>query len=81
LSPAGYTLREYAIGIIAFGKTAKEWFVNNNLPSFNSSIGDDSLLMTEHAGEGPSYGYYWNKIGNSFLETRLQMEELYGSRF
>jgi len=76
----GYTLREHAIGFIAFGRTVKEWFVNNNLPSFNGTDSNEDFLV-QHSGEGPSYGYYWNKIGNSFLETRLEIEELYGNRF
>lgn len=77
----GYTLKDYAIGFIAFGKTVKEWFVNNNLPSFDGNSTEDESLLTQHSGEGFSYGYFWDKLGNSYLQTRLEVEEMYGSNF
>jgi hypothetical protein len=65
----GYTLKDYAIGFIAFGKTVKEWFVYNNIPAWNETR------------ERPNIGYYWNKIGESYLQTRLEVEMIYGAHF
>ena len=64
---SGYSLRDYAIGFIAFGRTVKQWFVYNNIPAFNDT------------GRRPSVGYFWNKIGEAYLQTRLGVETMYGA--
>lgn len=68
----GYTLKDYSIGFIAFGKTVKEWFVANEVPANSTSTGTDGL---------PSYGNLWSALGNRFYETRLETEQLYGSQY
>lgn len=47
----------------------KEWFVYNNIPALNDTL------------ERPSIGYFWNKIGESYLQTRLEVEMMYGAHF
>lgn len=66
---SGQTLRDYAIGFMAFGKTVKEWFVYNNIPD----LSDDGDRMT--------VGNLWNKFSTSFLQTRVEVEMVYGAHF
>lgn len=68
---SGYTLRDYAIGFMAFGTTVREWFVNQNI----------TQPMTEASDGLASFGNMWSALGNQYLKTRLEIEQSYCVKF
>lgn len=70
----GFTIKDYGIGFMAFGKTIKDWFVYYQIPKKLIELTKD-LNHTE-----PTYGLWWNEIGSSYLDNRIDLEHLYNNQ-
>lgn len=66
----GLGFKEYGLSVMAFGRTVKQWFVNEDIPaSVVQSIREDAHYQ------------WWNGLGQSYLQTRIELEKMYSSQF
>ena len=66
----GLGFKEYGLSAMAFGRTVKQWFVNEDIPaSVTQSIREDADYQ------------WWNGLGQSYLQTRMELEKMYSSQF
>lgn len=67
----GLGFKDYGLSVMAFGRTVKQWFVNEDIPK--------SVL--ESLREDPANYQWWNGLGDSYLQTRMELEKMYSSQF
>lgn len=71
----GLTFKDYGIGFMAFGKTVKDWFVYHQIPKRLLEL----TRNRTNKGE-PAYGLWWNELGISYVQNRVDLEHLYNSQ-